>query len=259
MSFGLILVGCARKDENAPTQQPIPQTPSGGPFIPNDLPAAANKTKPLGKPDFVVDAAVWYAEFKADRTAAGKKYQGKVIELTGEVHRVDAEPFHRFGYIYLKVEGTLNGIRCATSFDEKPWLKVKEGSKVRIKGRSDGEIGSSFDAVEISEPGPRPEVLDAAQLAKEVRENRVAAKKRYEGKQWNVAGEIVEISKSKNDRFLVKIKGESEIEVHLDFVDGKYDELKTAKPGQRLRVYGEPFWYNDRVILFSATAISAIE
>src|SRR4051812_21276940 len=48
--------------------------------------------------DVTVDAKAWHAEWKKDKVAAAKKYQGKVIEVSGVVANVESDPTGQGGY-----------------------------------------------------------------------------------------------------------------------------------------------------------------
>lgn len=81
-------------------------------------------------------AADWHEEWKKDSGAAKKKYEGKVIELTGEIDSVGADPYGDIGYVYLKTPGGL-GIRCGLE-DKALWFKVGPDCKVKVRGKPDG-------------------------------------------------------------------------------------------------------------------------
>lgn len=92
------------------------------------------------KPDFVMTAPELFGAFKADPQAAGQQYNGKVVEISGNVtsvERVDSLLIIVFGL----QEGMFGaeGIRCTMLpvSHERAGL-LKSGSPARIKGLCTG-------------------------------------------------------------------------------------------------------------------------
>jgi hypothetical protein len=87
----LLAVGCSGKG-----------TPTEG---------GTDKPKPLGKPEFTLTSVKFGEEFKGDsKQAARKKYENKVIELTGEVKSIALAP-DRAAMLWLEgAKGELLGV-----------------------------------------------------------------------------------------------------------------------------------------------------
>ncbi|MCC7454718.1 MAG: hypothetical protein IT222_11160 [Crocinitomix sp.] len=87
------------------------------------------------KPDFVISANDLFNEFEADETAALKKYENKVIEVTGKVLSVQSDP--KQSTILLEAEMAMaGGVNCSFKYAQEK--EIAEGSQVRIKGQCQG-------------------------------------------------------------------------------------------------------------------------
>src|SRR5262249_142084 len=80
----LLLAGCGAQAPPAPTSGP-PSIPAAGPPVP-----AARTDLATAKPDFTPDPKAWFAEWRANTRAASEKYDGKVVQLAGDVQSVTA-------------------------------------------------------------------------------------------------------------------------------------------------------------------------
>jgi hypothetical protein len=229
----LVAAGCGRKDQ-APTNPASPPVTGGAP---------EKKKEPAKLPDkadVVLDAAPWHAEFKKDAKAAKEKYKDKVIELSGVVDSVSDDPYDNVGYVFLKVENDILGVRCATT-DKKPWIKVSPGSKVKVRGKVP-EFGLPADlfSVEIVEAGPNPGVvISAAQLAKEYAADRKAATEKYNDKWAYLDGEVAEKTSSEFCKVLLKLKGEGGITVNCCCGGGSNQKpYEAIKAGSKVKMFG---------------------
>src|SRR5262245_30897758 len=177
---GLCAAGCGQRAP-VPTDGPGKPSPDAPP-----TPAVAS----LEKPDFTLDAAAWREEWKKDRTAAKKKYTGKVVELTGEVVfvMVQFEGSIAGGDLrsgpggWVNLKGAQEGfpVQCITT-DPQPWLTVSEGSKVRVRGRA-GKVDAEelVDCI-IVEAGPNPALTATVeQITRDVAADSAAAKEKYD-------------------------------------------------------------------------------
>jgi len=92
------------------------------------------------KPDYTLDAGAFYNEFKTTRENASKLYNGKVIEISGKLSRVEsADTLTIAVFIFSKGMFGDEGIRCVMlkkySEDAK---KLKPDGTIRIKGYCTG-------------------------------------------------------------------------------------------------------------------------
>jgi hypothetical protein len=233
----LTTAGCGGKKEEGPAHKDI--------FPAEREPPRKLVIQPLGQPDVAVDPAAWHAEFKKNPKAALAKYKDKVVELAGTVKGVGEDPHGQVGYVYLAVEGSLLGIRCATA-DKTPWRKVAPGSKVKIKGKVEeevggGRLGSLFPA-EIVEAGPNPApILAAPELAKEYAADRKAVREKYDAKWVYVEGEVTE-KKSPQEGGAVRLtlKGDKGISIDCGFpAESNKKALEAVKVGSSVKVLGQ--------------------
>ena len=92
------------------------------------------------KPVYTLDAGTFYNEFKTTRENASKLYNGKVIEISGKLSRVEsADTLTIAVFIFSKGMFGDEGIRCVMlkkySEDAK---KLKPDGTIRIKGYCTG-------------------------------------------------------------------------------------------------------------------------
>jgi tRNA_anti-like len=220
---------------------------------PRERPPIDNKTSDppkveldKAKADFALDADAWNAEWEKDREAATKKYKGKIIELSGAVRSVDDDPYGSVGYIYLKTQKGILGVRCALN-DRAPWLKVGPDCTIKVRGQTPdfGLSGDLYPCV-IVESSPNTSLdVTAAQLAKAFAKEKEDAVKKYHEKWLIVEGELIgkEPSKIDEGRFIYLIlKGDGDVNVRC-YVANNNDDLKKAndnlKVGQKMKVCGE--------------------
>jgi len=89
-----------------------------------------------------VTAAELYKEYKANALAADGKYKGKVLEVTGQVERVDEEGFT--AKVELKTDEDGETVDCEFSLDQKvDLMALKPGDEVKIRGKGTGRDGDS--------------------------------------------------------------------------------------------------------------------
>lgn len=90
------------------------------------------------KPDIVITADQLYMDFNKDEKLALKKYEGKIIEVTGKVIMV--QQTDSISNVLLSAEGALfGGINC--SFNELEFTLKKEDIAT-IKGQCQGFLES---------------------------------------------------------------------------------------------------------------------
>ena len=92
------------------------------------------------KPDYSLNAGAFYKEFKTSKENANKLYNGKVIEITGRLSRVESADTLTIA-VFVFNQGMFGdeGIRCTMlkkfSADAK---KLKPDGTIRIKGYCTG-------------------------------------------------------------------------------------------------------------------------
>lgn len=87
-----------------------------------------------------VTAAQLYDDYRKNVLDADRKYRGKVVELSGAVHRVDKD---RFGRLAVEVDASGDGlIRCDFPRDADAQLAtLRPDQKVVVRGRCVGNSG----------------------------------------------------------------------------------------------------------------------
>lgn len=94
-----------------------------------------------------VTAAALYKEYNANALAADSKYKGKVLEVTGQVERVDDEGFT--ATVELKTDMDGDTVDCKFSSDQKnDLIALNPGAKVTIRGKGTGRDGSDSPTLE---------------------------------------------------------------------------------------------------------------
>jgi hypothetical protein len=197
-----LLAGCSGKEEEKkPTGKPKPSTTTtrdGKPVVVSaDKDKQANKDggkqpAPLGPPEFMLTTRQLAEEAEKDYSVLEKKYQGRVLELTGPVvtvgHYEDEEPF-----LALERLPTSDTMRLYLR-DASQWTKAMRGQTVKVRGRlSDRRPLSELEGAEIVEvTGDRPPSYSADQIA-ETYAKQESGKTGYDRKPIQVTGEIAAI------------------------------------------------------------------
>lgn len=226
--MAVLAAGCGKKKTE--TSTPSPESTPTGTFKDQLIPKAS-------KPEVSTDPASFRAEFKANGQAASQKYFGKTIEMTGIVARMGDDPFDKGPFISLKAEGEWT-VSCATT-DEKPWLTVMPGSKIKLKGKLPRGLSYQNPTIAecvVIENGPKPETTTAVKLTKTYATNRKAAKEKYREKWVNLEGEIIDAKVVAGNDMIVRLKGDGDLIVNCSIVK---NGLEAAKPGQTVKVFGQ--------------------
>jgi hypothetical protein len=96
------------------------------------------------KPDYTLDAGSFYKEFNIARENAGKVYNGKIIEVTGKLTRVEsADTLTIVVFAFEQDIFGEKGLRCTMlkKFSADA-MKLKPDGIVRIKGYCTGYNGT---------------------------------------------------------------------------------------------------------------------
>jgi hypothetical protein len=190
-------------------------------------------------PDFSLSAEQFFQEFQKDRAAAGEKYRGGVIELSGVV-KLMGRNFAGESYLDLEIDGSASGVICST-VESEPWSKIGPGQKVKVKGMFPESTASPMLAASvIVEAGPSQTVtLSAEQLAREYAANALAAKKKYNDKYLLVSGEVVDKSYNSAGAPSVAMKGDGKVRVACNFTANENVLTRSMQPGQTIQVLGQ--------------------
>lgn len=129
-AFGL-LAGCGDREPPAPTPLPPTVPTETKPLVIVPPTPKANLDLAKARPDVTPDPKVWYAEWRANTRAASEKYDGKVVEMSGEVQSVTALLDDHGdvvkGVIYLKgaAPTTSSAARRRTGSRGPPWRRAQ--------------------------------------------------------------------------------------------------------------------------------------
>ncbi|HWJ91132.1 MAG TPA: hypothetical protein VNR87_08455 [Flavisolibacter sp.] len=86
------------------------------------------------KPDFSTAAAALISAFDKDSSAASKQYISKIVEVKGNITKLDTS-----GVIALGAAGEMSTVECTMDKRHKEdYAALKEGDEVSIKGRVTG-------------------------------------------------------------------------------------------------------------------------
>ncbi|HWG46256.1 MAG TPA: hypothetical protein VN688_26075, partial [Gemmataceae bacterium] len=136
-----MLVGCRDKVLTGGS----PPT-SGGVEVPRKNgtpPTPQNQSTPSrlpAKPDFSLTAEAFYNEVVDKLATASKKYDGRVVELTGKIASIGRNALDPNEPPVITLDcGPQQGVFCAT-VDKQPWLKCVPGQTVKISGKVSGSL-----------------------------------------------------------------------------------------------------------------------
>lgn len=212
------------------------------------------------QPDFTTTAEALMAEYQKDPQAARDKYDGKLIELQGEVSGIGRGPMSRVfedmklaPALMLGPRGQVPRVLCFTT-DDQPWAKVAPPQSITIRGRGDADSGRDGPVLldcQIVAAGPCAAVpITAAALAQECAASEEQTAARYRGKCLRINGELLKIELRGSAGFV----GHEIFSLHLEGDDkriivcrGADDlrRLKALKPGQQVQLMGE-FGHGER-------------
>ena len=98
----------------------------------------AARAKAVQKPIATVDASALWEEFTSDPLAAGQKYKGEVLTVTGPVYDAGVD---NKGRDFVSLGGPLE-VTCFIEPDQVAKLAaLPRGQPIRVTGRCDGSVG----------------------------------------------------------------------------------------------------------------------
>jgi hypothetical protein len=233
---GLVSGGCGKGNDGKPAQDAGPAAGDKG---------QGPKEPESKKPDFSVTAEAFVKEFLTKPEEAKKKYEGKVVELTGEVmdinDRLDGK----------EVLVSLRGAKKAPKdiVDVFPQcvllpkynargLRLSPKQKVQITGRNANFFSFFINLQDCSlKELSKSEVPEfrAEDLVKEVAKDPTAASEKYRHKWVIVCGEVEDLTKNKNGFNHAKLKGDGKVRVSVTI---GADALSRLHKGQSVCLRG---------------------
>lgn len=202
------------------------------------------------RPDFTLDAQDWSNEWRQNVIDARQKYQGKVIELSGVVHRLSEDPEGKNGYLSLKTDDRFIQVSCVMT-ERDPWLKVCPGSSVKVRGipsEAQGDRGVLSPCVLRDVGTVRNLDVSALILAKAFAADAqgAGAAALYADRWLIVAGEVESVARQdQRDFYTLALKGAGGIGIKTT-LRGDSDRLRqrneALKMGQQVRIHGQPIY-----------------
>ena len=96
--------------------------------------------EPEQKPEFRASAVFLYQTFHADRTNADKKYRDKIIQVSGQVTRIEQDDSGQVALILQGDPSRLSGVECLIHQSQIPDLQqLQSGQRVIVKGYGAGK------------------------------------------------------------------------------------------------------------------------
>lgn len=144
-----------KKDDTTAAATPATEASAAAPAAkaPVAPPAAPAKKVPAAADVVPVDAATLLADFEGNEAAADAKYKGKVLKVTGNVHKVDTEFLDKDQYIVRLDNGdqySFLTVNCSDVVAAKAATVVPD-STVTVQGtfQDGGDLGVELKACEV--------------------------------------------------------------------------------------------------------------
>ncbi len=202
---------------------------------PKDGPYKDGPPKDGGKPTqpaIRLTAEAYAQEWAKDEAAAGAKYKGRTVELSGTVAVMHADALGLAVLTFVVPPGSKE-IRCAMN-DKASWLRASKGSKVTVRGTA---YDGGLDPCVFVEVGPNPAItITSEALAAELVKDREATLARYKDKTLNLTGQITAKTKDADGHVKVELKGAGGLTVICWFPAFMAREAEPLKVGQTITV-----------------------
>ena len=92
------------------------------------------------KPEFRTSATFLYQTFRSDHAVADEKYRDKVIQVSGQVTRIEQDDSGQVALILQGDPSRLSGIECLVHRSQIPDLRqLQSGQRVIVKGYGAGK------------------------------------------------------------------------------------------------------------------------
>jgi hypothetical protein len=239
--FLLMSVGCSNTGKDTKQEAKKTSNDSG----------SGTETKQSGgvigkaAPDYALTVKEYLAEFKKDKKAAEKKFDGKIVELTGVVASVGMEGAqHPILTFFGDDDEPCNFVTA----DKEPWVRVAPGQKVKFKGKDVSSYGRPrlVDCVLVDAGKYEAVKVSAAELATEYEKDKTATNSKYHpkagGKYLVVTGEVASTKTIDDTHTSVFLKGTAKTRINCVFDHRLHHEqgpfLKAVKVGQPMTVFG---------------------
>ncbi|MFO0883518.1 MAG: hypothetical protein U0894_04915 [Pirellulales bacterium] len=266
MSLALLVLGGCQKNPptaSTPAAGTTSANPSGtGAKSPAEEPIVLNPYKEReGKDvypsaDLKLEAPALFAEVEADRKEASNKYDGKIVEVNGQVKGY-------FSYkdsvsVSIEVGHETKSLNVSLKQD-RPWLKYPPGSTVTVRGKVGG-FGTAMYYAQIVDGQPVVlEPTDLAKVASQYQADADALGKEASSKAFRLKGKVVS-AKPKNDSQLVVLLGDAAAPVELQIENYEMTFASSWKAGDEVECLGtyNQFYSSDRPTYTEVLVVSPL-
>jgi hypothetical protein len=194
------------------------------------------------KAEFTFTPEEYWNAWREDREAAPKKFNGKVMDLTGTIVWIGntaREEGFIFSVILSSPKKPTIGIACLFDMaDKEPWATLGLGQKVTLRG-----LGDQMQLIKarVVEADPSPAInISPAALAKEYAADTDQTLERYAEKSLIVEGQVIakEADSPKSVQSYIVLKGDSKLKVLCELSNNK-EHWNRLKVGDRVKVIGK--------------------
>jgi hypothetical protein len=226
----LILLGCggSKRSVSAPSKEEPAK---------KGEPASDGLSK--AKPDFTLAATELAEEYRAGKSAANKKYKGKVLEVTGIIRDIGRDAGgEKRPYLELGTDANENASVFCYTADREPWQHHAPGQKVTLKGRWPDflVVATLVESVVTESVGGKVSEITAEQLSDEFSSG--DGEEKYDGKRLFVSGTIADKEERPQlDAIYVQLRADGNYFVYCLFNSLEKDVVKKLNAGEKIRVF----------------------
>lgn len=231
------------------TRVPAPQT--GDP--PQQPSASTAPQRPLPPADASFSAYELVRHFKEDKDALKKKYERKILDVSGVV---DIVKKGEFGPAYLTFQqsgktfdenptGSLSDRVYVALTDPEPWARYCPRQEVTVRGTGHFDYEPALVDSVVVKAGPCPAiVLSADELTREYAADPKAALGKYIKHFFRISGVVEGTEENAQTKFVrLFLKGKDKCKVACGFNIYSFQRVQalSSKPGDNVTVYGQLF------------------
>lgn len=224
----LALAGCSKK----------PADQQNGGLEPNrpGLPAPDPRATEL---PVVTTADAWHAEFKTN--AAGAKYKGRVIEISGTVDILGMDFDGRAVGLTLKVKNEFLGVQCKSD-DALIWEKLSPDSEVTLRGRWDHNfphLGNLVQVTVVSVKSNPALARTPGELVKQAKDKPFDLAEELRGKWFYIEGKFASRGKEPSGEETLTLEGADGASVKAFLVNEVQLAAMELKQGQQVKALAQ--------------------
>jgi hypothetical protein len=222
------------------------QEPSGAEVYPNA--------------DFSVTADEFFSEHAASEEAWEQKYQGKVVEVIGQLRTIHSSAGNIISSGITATLETESDVFLVSLRQDRPWLAHPPGLTVAIRGRIREGLGLLGAAYIVgSQPGPPIPEMTPEELQARFTADKEALEAELDGKYVRIKGTLSGRATADDDETLTLGQdGSGQIEVQLSGYDGR--SVRHWQTGDEVVVLGryDAFASSDLPVFENALPVSPL-